>query len=662
MKLPSFLSPRTVTAKPARRPSSRLLLESLEDRVVPSLANGTILVCSGPSSYATQPQSSFPIGIIGVNPTTQAQFPVSIDSSQDGSLFTLPTYVTEGADGQLYVTDLQAFGSGAIIRVDPNTGQQFLVSEGGLLNGPNCLAWVNGELYVANEADASGTVHSIVQVDPHTGTQTLITDGSNGGFSVPTGMVPGPGNTVYVLDEPGNYNGSEPGGVWQVSLTTGQETLITWGNMIDHPVDMTQDVNGNLIVIGNAVADPSTQRARIVRVNPAIHSAQGFNQSLVYTELLGYPLDGITENSNNGMIYTGSISYGTNPAGLFAINPAAQMQSTVTMGGQLSLVEGIGVYHAVVQTTATATAVFSSAKLAVSGQTVTFTAIITPQNSGSVSPTGTVQFQIDGSNVGGLVNVTSAGGLSTATLQIARLAVGTHVVTASYSGDVNFDGSHGTLSGGEMVSKAGTHTVVTSSVNPSLLGQVANFLAEVTINAPGSATVATPTGLVVFYDNGTSIGQGILRTSGGMTTASFSTNSLTVGRHQITAAYTAGDANFNASPVSAALTQTVQQASSSGGGSGGPHPITPPFGFFAANQDQANPAGLAPQATSVAANPNSTLSSTQPDQLSSSSASEQAGQGETSTNSGSAQTDSSNALTGAIDSLFAGQANQPTAN
>ena len=97
-----------------------------------------------------------------------------------------------------------------------------------------------------------------------------------------------------------------------------------------------------------------------------------------------------------------------------------------------------------------------------------------------------------------------------------------------------------------------------------------------TVAAPGSAAVATPTGLVIFYDNGTSVGLGTLHAASGMAMASFSTSSLTVGRYQITAIYTSGDGNFNASPASAALTQTVQPASIIGGG-GGPPPIRVPL-------------------------------------------------------------------------------------
>src|SRR5262249_26530343 len=105
------------------RLSCRLQFECLEDRLVPSIADGTLLVATSPSSFVSQNASSFPTGIIGVNPNTGAQSVVST-----GGLFTLPTYFTEAPDQQLYVSDLAVFGSGAIIRVDPTTGQQSVVA------------------------------------------------------------------------------------------------------------------------------------------------------------------------------------------------------------------------------------------------------------------------------------------------------------------------------------------------------------------------------------------------------------------------------------------------------------------------------------------------------------------------------------------------------
>src|SRR5439155_171148 len=136
----------------------------------------------------------------------------------------------------------------------------------------------------------------------------------------------------------------------------------------------------------------------------------------------------------------------------------------------------------------------------------------------------------------------------------ANLAVGSHAITAVYGGDSNFLASSGTLT--ETVNQAATTVAVSSSANSSVSGQAVTFTATVSISGPGSLAVANPTGVVIFSDGGTSIGQGALTTSG-TTTASFSTSNLAVASHPILAFYS-GDGNFLTS--SATFTQTVNQA------------------------------------------------------------------------------------------------------
>jgi hypothetical protein len=92
------------------------------------------------------------------------------------------------------------------------------------------------------------------------------------------------------------------------------------------------------------------------------------------------------------------------------------------------------------QQTATTTTVTASVDPSVLNQSVTFTAAVAPQ-AGSAVPTGTVQFQIDGVNSGGLVSL-SGGQASFAT---SALSVGTHTISALYSGNGNFLASTGTL-------------------------------------------------------------------------------------------------------------------------------------------------------------------------------------------------------------------------
>src|SRR5438105_4450632 len=162
----SSLSARHARRRRLHRSLRRPSLERLEQRLLPSLPDRTILVATAPSPYASVDQSSFPAGIIGVDPSTGSQFPVSV-----GGWFSLPTYIAEAADQQLFVSDLTALGTGAVIRVDPNTGQQSVVTSGGYINGPNALVFLNGFIYVANEGDGSGNVHNLVRIDPRTGAE-----------------------------------------------------------------------------------------------------------------------------------------------------------------------------------------------------------------------------------------------------------------------------------------------------------------------------------------------------------------------------------------------------------------------------------------------------------------------------------------------------------
>jgi hypothetical protein len=535
---------RRAALRPAQRSAFRMQLERLEDRVVPSLADGTILVATGSSSFSTQDQSSFPTGIIAVDPNTGTQAPVST-----GGLFALPTYIREAPNQQLYVTDLQAYGTGAIFRVDPNSGKQSLVTKGGLIDGPNILVYLNGFLYVANLGDSSGKVHDIVQVDPSTGAQKLISDGSGGGFSVPTSMTAADGHNIYVVDEPGNVQGADPGAIWVVNLDSGKQTRLVHGGLLDHPVDIAVEPNGDLIV-GNTGSAANGYAGSVIRINP-----QTGAQTLVSSFGHDTGLDSL-DLGMDGRIFVGAISNGSTPGRIYSVNAETGSQGIVSSGGSISLVEGIRVFRkgSGGATTADTTAVVSSVSPSVFGQSVTFTATIRASNPQAGTPTGTVQFQIDGSNAGNPVTVSTTGNVTTASFSTITLAVGSHSVTANYSGDSNFASSTGALAGGQSVTKARTSATVIASANPTSSGQAVTFTATVTVTGTGSPATVKPTGVVNFFDGGTIIAQKTLNNSGGTTTASISTSGLSAGNHTITAAY-AGDNDYLTS--TAGMIQTV---------------------------------------------------------------------------------------------------------
>ena len=185
----------------------------------------------------------------------------------------------------------------------------------------------------------------------------------------------------------------------------------------------------------------------------------------------------------------------------------------------------------------------SSANPSVFGQAVTFTALVTAMPPGAGTPTGTVQFSVDGVNLGGPATLSFGVATSPTT---SSLTVGTHTVTASYSGDGNFTGS-ASPSMTQFVNKDATTTTIVSSANPALFGQSVTFTATVSANSPGSGT---PSGTVTFAEGSTTLGTGTLSAG----SATFTTSSLSVGNHTITAGY-GGDGNFLTS--SSSLLQAV---------------------------------------------------------------------------------------------------------
>jgi hypothetical protein len=170
------------------------------------------------------------------------------------------------------------------------------------------------------------------------------------------------------------------------------------------------------------------------------------------------------------------------------------------------------------------TTVLSSVNPSRVGQPVVFNATVASDGGGT--PTGTVQFAIDGANVGGPVTVTSGVAASS---PISSLALGVHSVTATYAGVTRFATSTGSLPS-QSVIRSDTTTTLTPFTNPSVFGQPVTFTATVAPTAPGGGT---PTGTVAFFLDGQPLST-VPLASGSATTAPLS---LSVGTHVLTAVY-----------------------------------------------------------------------------------------------------------------------------
>ena len=191
---------------------------------------------------------------------------------------------------------------------------------------------------------------------------------------------------------------------------------------------------------------------------------------------------------------------------------------------------------------ATTTTVISSVNPSSSGQSVVFTATVSPSNA-----TGTISF-FNGTNTLGVG--TLSGGKATcgvsSSCSTSGLVGGNYSITATYNGDSNYGSSSASLI---QVVMHNTTVTLTSSGNTPTLAQSVTFTATV--------PCCTATGTVTFFDGNTTLGSAVVvyLPQNGIIKATFSTSGLSAGTHTITARYS-GDTNNNGS-TSAPLTLTV---------------------------------------------------------------------------------------------------------
>jgi Bacterial Ig-like domain (group 3)/FG-GAP-like repeat len=204
----------------------------------------------------------------------------------------------------------------------------------------------------------------------------------------------------------------------------------------------------------------------------------------------------------------------------------------LTVANGLALEVFLNTFKSQTVTTATNTALMGSPASITVGQSETFTATVT-QQSGSGRPAGTVTF-FDGTTALGTSTLNSSG---VAILATTTLTQGTHSVTATYGGDVNFTSSASNAVSVQVNASALISTT-TSLTGPATAAQGATVTCTAKV-IPASGA-AKPTGMVTFLDKTAPLMTVTLDSTGA---ASFSTSALSLGSHLISVQY-AGDTNF----------------------------------------------------------------------------------------------------------------------
>ena len=179
------------------------------------------------------------------------------------------------------------------------------------------------------------------------------------------------------------------------------------------------------------------------------------------------------------------------------------------------------------------------------GEAVTLSAAVSPVNTGTGTPTGTVEFFNGSTSLG--ASTLNADGV--ALLTTSTLPRGANTLTAQYAGDTVFTPS--TSAPFTSTITVTTTTALTASSPAVVLGRPVTFTATV---APSNTGAGTPTGTVNFLSGFTSLGTGALNANG---VATLTTSTLPLGSSSVTASYAA--ANGFLASTSTAATVAVSQ-------------------------------------------------------------------------------------------------------
>jgi hypothetical protein len=249
----------------------------------------------------------------------------------------------------------------------------------------------------------------------------------------------------------------------------------------------------------------------------------------------GFQLDGVDDKNrpNNPTLiadYRADLaSLGSNTAPVTSVDWITPYEVDTGYGDQ-----GLVALPAV--TYATKASLGSSVTPAAYGRTVTFGATVSDVTSpGGPTPTGSVQFQINGANFGKPVPLSTKG---TATVAERTLGVGTYTINAVYIPTGNFSGitSPNYM---QSISPDVIAVSVKSSLNPATKKEPVSFTAIVANKSPGSSAV--PLGTVVFKIDGQT--KGSAKLSGGK--AVLSGIKLAAGTHAVTVYYTPLNTDFD---------------------------------------------------------------------------------------------------------------------
>ncbi|MGW4076761.1 beta strand repeat-containing protein [Streptomyces asiaticus] len=523
---------------------------------VPALSVGTHQVAAFYNGDTNFAPSNSPLTPLTVNPASSTTtLTVSPASPVCGEPVTLCAQVTTTPPGTCAPTGTVTFtiaGGPTLTGTLDATGQACVTTSAIPVGTHAVTATYAGNGDVAASTDtgsvtvgqgASTTTVSVSPASPVCG--EAITICAQVTVSPPSTCTPTGTVTFVITGGPtltGTLNASGQACVTTSALTAGSYTVTaTYGGSTDiagstgtASVTVGQGVSGISASISpspSVCGEPVTICADVSVAPPSTCIPTG---NVTFAVSGGPTLTGTLDATGQACVTTSAIPVGTHSVTITYPGDGDVLGSTTTLP--------LTVNQASSTTTLTITPPSSSC-----GESVTLCAQVTTTPPGTCAPTGTVTFTI----AGGPTLTGTLNGSGQACVTTSAIPVGTHAVTATYSGDTGVAGS--SASGSVTVNQGVSTTTLSFLPTSPVCGQPVTLCAQVTVSAPSTCT---PTGTVTFTIAGGPTLTGTLDATG---QACVTTSAIPVGTHAVTAAY-AGNTGVAGSSASGSV--TVGQAAS----------------------------------------------------------------------------------------------------
>lgn len=207
---------------------------------------------------------------------------------------------------------------GRIVKIDPGTGSQTLISENGEIDYPWSLAVETDRKIIVIDKPFQTSPAQVLRINPADGGQTVL---STGGLLVdPTGVCIGNSGYIYV----GNSLGSVTGSVLRIDPVTGGQTTVVQSSLLRGISGLTVDTAGYLYA---NVTPSGGSGLAVMRIDPL-----GGGLQIVSSTSTGRWFSGIAA-ADSGKLYSSEIYYSN---GILEIDPVTGSQTFISTYGYMS--------------------------------------------------------------------------------------------------------------------------------------------------------------------------------------------------------------------------------------------------------------------------------------------------------------------------------------